>query len=573
MAKRRSGKSGSGDKSADRSKGSESTSPSSASARDSGITVKVALPTGAARGAAMGGPGVAARAAAARKHFGKRRHRLLSMHPVEPTGTAAAAAVGMGQKDELFAYKSIYYDYTNNEAVEIISGPRGTRVSATARQPLPNQEEFDVALNALRKDAEIGSALRDGTLTSYRPMPPVLGEPQPDGSTQRMLTVGLRPTDGTARHEIVAVDMAKGAVRRFDAGAPARSRADAGLCGVPDAGQPTVDRGTPGQYDVVVKQGTTTVWQFHVIRPAASSGTNGSAIELRNVKYRGKLVLKRAHVPILNVRYDNDACGPFRDWQWQEGQFQADGSDVAPGFRECASEPRTVVESGNDTGDFAGVAVFRTADEVVLVSELEAGWYRYISQWRFGMDGTIRPRFEFGAVQNSCVCNKHHHHVYWRLDFDIGTAGDNVVQEFNPRSLTGGGAGRWHTLRFEVRRPKDDTGKRKWRVQNATTHAAYEIRPSTNDGVADEAFGVGDFWALRYRRGEIDDGQDFTTDVALARAHIDKFVQHESIVNTDVVVWYAAHFTHDVAGEEGGGGGHVDHIVGPDLVPTGWRGV
>src|SRR6266849_3585516 len=123
MAKRGSGKSGRGGKSAGRSKRSNSTSPSRASAPDSGITVKVTLPAGAARGAAMGGPGVAARAAAAWKHFGKRRHRLLSMHPVEPTGTAAAAAASKGQKGEPVAYKSIYYDYTNNQAVEIISGP------------------------------------------------------------------------------------------------------------------------------------------------------------------------------------------------------------------------------------------------------------------------------------------------------------------------------------------------------------------------------------------------------------------------------------------------------------------
>jgi hypothetical protein len=41
--------------------------------------------------------------------------------------------------------------------------------------------------------------------------------------------------------------------------------------------------------------------------------------------------------------------------------------------------------------------------EVVLVSEIQAGWYRYISEWRLHINGTIKPRFEFGAVNNSCV--------------------------------------------------------------------------------------------------------------------------------------------------------------------------
>src|SRR5215210_6319679 len=66
---------------------------------------------------------------------------------------------------------------------------------------------------------------------------------------------------------------------------------------------------------------------------------------------------------------------------------------------------------------------------------MEAGWYRYISEWRLHTDGTIRPRFGFSAVTDSCVCNVHHHHVYWRLDFDIVTAENNVVREFNSPPL------------------------------------------------------------------------------------------------------------------------------------------
>jgi len=41
-------------------------------------------------------------------------------------------------------------------------------------------------------------------------------------------------------------------------------------------------------------------------------------------------------------------------------------------------------------------------------------------------------------------------------------------------------------------------------------------------------------------------------------------INGESIRNTDVVLWYAAHFTHEVH-EHG-----VGHIVGPTLVPDGW---
>ena len=40
-----------------------------------------------------------------------------------------------------------------------------------------------------------------------------------------------------------------------------------------------------------------------MLTPVNSSGTNGSALEIRNVSYNGHLVFKRAHAPILNVKY------------------------------------------------------------------------------------------------------------------------------------------------------------------------------------------------------------------------------------------------------------------------------
>ncbi len=93
----------------------------------------------------------------------------------------------------------------------------------------------------------------------------------------------------------------------------------------------------------------------------------------------------------------------------EESRFQAPGSTVAPGFRLCPHPATTVLDTGSDVGNFAGVAVYVYAEEVVLVSELEPGWYRYVSSWRLQANGTIRPRFGFGAVEDSCVCHTHHH--------------------------------------------------------------------------------------------------------------------------------------------------------------------
>jgi Cu2+-containing amine oxidase len=290
-------------------------------------------------------------------------------------------------------------------------------------------------------------------------------------------------------------------------------------------------------------------------------------VELRFVDYRGKRVLYRGHVPILNVKYDNNACGPYLDWQFQEGMLEATGTDVAPGFRLCPTPARTMLDTGNDSGNFLGVGIYVQGQEVVLVSEMEAGWYRYISEWRLATDGTIRPRFGFGAVTSSCVCTRHYHYPYWRMDFDIRTAGRNVIREFNDPPLYG--SSKWHVKRYEIQRPRNPAHKRRWRVQNVDSGEAYDVVPGGDDGVAtaspDWPFPQGDVWFTRYRAPEIDTGVVATGPPF--EANIGNFVSGEVIENEDVVVWYAGHATHDVAAEEPG---HFGHVVGPELRPVNW---
>jgi hypothetical protein len=405
-------------------------------------------------------------------------------------------------------------------------------------------------------------------------MPPLVGEELEDGRVERTVAVGLLPgTDVAARaavsHEIIGVNLARRKLLRFaptERGrAPLTAAAHNPICGLPNAGQTTAS-GVAGRAWVTVKQGTTTLWKFMLVRPAGSSGTWGSGVELRGLDYRGKRVLYRAHVPILNVKYEGDACGPYRDWQDQEGMFSATGSDPVPGFRLCSAPATTVLETGSDIGNFLGVAIFVDGPEVVLVSELEAGWYRYISRWRLHADGTIKPRFGFSAVESSCVCSVHHHHVYWRLDFDIGTAGNNLVQEFNDPPLSGNTA-KWHNLNYEIRRARNTGRNRRWRVKNKTTGDAYDIIPGAHDGIAasmpDWPFGRGDTWFLRYHAPEIDDGAIYSG----SEAALDSWANGESINGKDVVVWYGGHFSHDVDHDEPG---EFGHIVGPELKLVKW---
>jgi hypothetical protein len=418
--------------------------------------------------------------AAVRKCLKDTRHRLLSVVAADPDpGVKPTRAPSPPNR-----FRVTLYDYTNRRTLFVdgrVGAPARVEVSESACQPLPSRDEFDEAVTIVARDSELGPSLSKGRLRPYRPMPPLLRSESADGYGERTLAVGLLPAEGERGHEIVGVNMIRQTLVRFDRNAPLTAQAHRSICGVPNAGQATT-RHTAGQVWVTVRQGSATLWKFLVVRPAASSGTNGSGVELRFVDYRGKRVLYRAHVPILNVKYDGNACGPYRDWQNEEGMLQATGTDVAPGFRLCPAPARTILDTGSDTGNFLGTAIYVRGQEVVLVSEMEAGWYRYISEWRLHANGTIRPRFGFSAVSSSCVCTTHHHHAYWRLDFDIRTAGNNRVREFNDPPLIG--SSKWHDKHFEISRPRDPARKRKWRVENDATGEGYEVIPGPTDGVA-----------------------------------------------------------------------------------------
>ncbi len=485
-------------------------------------------------------------------------HRLLAFEFIEPPRKVAKPRLPNH-------YRATYYDYTNNRTIFVdgrLDDQQSVNVADSAAQPLPTHEEFEAAVRVVAEDRELGSLLRDQLLQPYQPMPPIVEAELPDGSTERTITVGLLPVGEArrVRHEIVGVNMIRQQVDRYEEGAPPSSRANGGCCGAPpSAGQQTTGKGVAGQVWINVFQGNTRLWRFLAVRPSASSGNDGSGVELRYVDYRGRRVLYQAHVPILNVLYDNNACGPYRDWQYQEGMLQASGTNVAPGFVLSTAPAKTILDTGSDTGTFLGTAIYVAGQEVVLVNELQAGWYRYVSEWRLHANGTIRPRFGFDATCNSCVCDRHHHHVYWRLDFDIQSAGNNLIREFNDPPVISGT--NWHTKSYETMRLRSPSHKRRWRVLHAGSGRGYTIIPGANDGTAaGDPYGKGDLWFLRYNSSEIDDYPRVGTEI-----QIDKYRNPpQSLTNRDVVVWYGGHFTHDPSGP------HVSHVVGPDLKPHNW---
>jgi hypothetical protein len=483
-------------------------------------------------------------AASVRDALADARHRLVSFDVVD------------AEDDQVSdTFRATVYDYDNRRTVVAtgaVDDPSDAQVTDTAVQPQPVEEELDEAVERLRADDQVGPAISAGELLPYQAMPPLLNRTNPDGTVDRTVNVGLyAPGEHDVRHRFAAVNLVTGAVDHAPARAPEHSHDD---CGVPWRDDCAYGRRS-GAVRVRMSEGSKQVWDLVVARPRISSGLFGSGVELKEVRYQGMRVLRRANLPILNIEYDRTAdlegCGPtYRDWQNEEACFVAEGDDVQPGYRACPSPAKTVFEAGTDRGNFRGVAFYIRSHQLFIVNELAAGWYRYVSEWRLAPSGVVRPRFGFNAVRNPCTCKPHHHHAYWRLAFDVDGK-PSTVQEFNDPALDGN-PGSWHTILRETRREKRPSRHRKWRIRN-TDGKGYVLVPGDNDGTADE-FGVGDLWVLRRRSGEMNDGPGSD------RARIGRFVNGQRVDGQSLVVWYAGHFEHAP-------GTHRDHHVGPQLNP------
>ncbi|MDQ4122934.1 MAG: hypothetical protein M3209_15970 [Acidobacteriota bacterium] len=514
---------------------------------------------------------------AVQKELNGANYYFISLDYLETSDKKGAAA----QPEK---FRLTFYDYTNQRAVVAqgdISAPERARVyEDTAQPPDVSDEEFAAATKIIEQNSAFANIAKTQKAAFYRPMPPVTVSE----SGERLVNVGIETRDSSVKAEIISVNLKRSALVRYENAAPPTANAAPTACGIPNAfGQSTVN-GTPGQSQVTIVINGVTLWEFMAIRPSASSGTRKSGIEIRDAKYRGKSVLKRGHAPVLNVEYSPNVCGPYRDWQWQEDDFVAPAEGAqnpADGIRILAAGrvATTSLDTGNDAGNFRGVAIYRQNNETILISEMQAGWYRYLMEWRFADDGTIRPRYGFGSVENSCVCNAHIHHVYWRLDFDIVNSKNKVFQIERGRKFQ-------QPITSELTTLRNYQTNKSLLIQNGSGSEAYMLVPNLTDGKADN-FGRSDFWVLKYKNvpdgtpleNEIDDGYNFsggnchpTTGTCI---NINPFINGESVDNEDVVVWYGAHSLHDegenlIDSNRNGLALSGSHVVGPDIRPVRW---
>lgn len=253
-------------------------------------------------------------------------------------------------------------------------------------------------------------------------------------------------------------------------------------------------------------------------------------IVISQANYLGHQVFYKGSLPSLRVQYDGNACGPYKD---ELTYNNARTTSRCPTRRVCVY---SFVSAG-----YRGLIV----ESYHLI-----GLYRLTHRWVFWDDGTIWPRLYSAGLQ----CNyDHRHHAYWRFDFDIDDASNDVVQEYNTNA--------WTTRTTETSRVQNVASQRSWAVMDRSSGRGYYINPGPNDGQAD-LFSNRDLWVLRYHVEEDRHGLQGSA----SSDGLQSYLNGEDVNGQDLVVWYVGHLAH-----EAHAGGDEWHYVGPDLIPFRWQ--
>ncbi len=208
----------------------------------------------------------------------------------------------------------------------------------------------------------------------------------------------------------------------------------------------------------------------------------------------------------------------------------------------------------------------RQGEALTLFSVSQIGEYNYVPSWRFDDDGAITPAIaatgrlqlhssdpSFGwplGTGDSDFGTNHAHNIYWRLDFDLDDAADDLVEQIDfttpgastrPMVLTPVGteaALRVHPARLRFWRVLDTTSF------NKDNHEiSYELQPQSSHtfrGPSYEPFTLNDVYVTQYNACELYASHNPTG--GGCGENVSEFVNGEAV--TDLVLWYGVTFHH-----------------------------
>jgi hypothetical protein len=255
---------------------------------------------------------------------------------------------------------------------------------------------------------------------------------------------------------------------------------------------------------------------------------NTAGLALTNVRFNDRLILNRANMPVVRVRYNGDACGPFAD--------RITSTNLQPvNISGCNQKVclRTYSYEGRDWLDISVRALI--------------GQYDMIQMWFLSSEGHYQARLLARGLQ--CQID-HGHHVYWRLDFDLdGSGGDEAFLHQASFPDVGYGPG-WYRYSNEFDSRWNPADGPTWFARDSQTFLGADVWPGSSDEPRD-AFSDKNAGIRRYHGAELGPWQFGPW------GHLG-FNDGESVISQDNILWYVGHFYHAAADSEF----HWD-VVGP----------
>jgi primary-amine oxidase len=234
------------------------------------------------------------------------------------------------------------------------------------------------------------------------------------------------------------------------------------------------------------------------------------------------------------------------------GLVQATPQDAGCCGRLLGTPPRVIKEVRDRGVAWKDDTAVHRGQELVLWGTLDAANYNYLMQYGFQDDGTIT--FRLGATARNLPGREteaHMHNGLWRVDMDLNgfpndsalltrhqepAGGDMAVDTISPLNDGVEGFADWTAEEFTQIRVLDTLAK-----NTQGNNISYDLIP-LRQGTArhNEDFSKHDFWVSRYKGTEL-----FYNEVP------DYVSNHETITNTDVVLWHISPVHHLPRNEDG----------------------
>jgi hypothetical protein len=294
-------------------------------------------------------------------------------------------------------------------------------------------------------------------------------------------------------------------------------------------------------------------------------------LELTQLYFHGESVIWRMGVPFTITQYDSGApvvYGPFKD------VFGTPGSASVPGYGRGAMTipwadcPRFLAGGTLLHGDKVCVETRDGPEPAVNIwSRFNVFNYRFIQGWELDAKGHITPMILMGGNlidgNLGAAGANHHHHLYWRIDFDVASPGNDVFQSYGacqtavPAPLVCGilGAAQpaWTDALLEGKHQNSAETLTKWRVKDLLDLNAqgnpksYEF--TLGSYTPADSFSSFDAMVVEYKGDTTELGYEVPTNPFDGDRALDAYITPPEVL-TDPVVWAVLHIYHDTRDED-----------------------